>query len=109
MTGSRKIIKVFLASPGDLNDERQAAKSVVDEINKIWADFLGYQVELVGWEDTFPGFGRPQTQINHDLVRCEYFIGMIWMRWGTSPDDTGHYTSGFEEEFSIALSNQQKR
>jgi hypothetical protein len=46
MGDSRKIIKVFLASPGDLQDERRAAKAVVEEFNKLWADNLGYHVEL---------------------------------------------------------------
>ncbi len=52
MAVSRKIVKVFLASPGDLSDERKAAKSVVDEWNSLTADEFGYQVELIGWEDT---------------------------------------------------------
>jgi hypothetical protein len=99
MADSRKIVKVFLASPSDLQEERRAAKSVVDEFNKLWADSLGYHVELVGWEDTISGFGRPQEIINRDLVQCELFVGMMWKRWGTPPSNTGGYTSGFEEEF----------
>jgi hypothetical protein len=66
MADTRKIIKVFLASPGDLSDERRAAKAVVDEFNKLWADTLGYHVELVGWEDTVSRYGRPQELINQD-------------------------------------------
>ncbi len=68
MTESRKIVKIFLASPGDLQDERRAAKSVVDELNSNWAGYLGYHVELVGWEDTITAYGRPQDTINRDLV-----------------------------------------
>ena len=40
MADSRKIIKVFLASPGDLQEERRAAKAVVDEFNRLSADDL---------------------------------------------------------------------
>jgi hypothetical protein len=86
MPDSRKIIKVFLASPSDLGSERRAAKSVVEEFNKLWADRLGYHIELVGWEDTISGFGRPQELINRDLEQCELFIGMMWKRWGTPPN-----------------------
>jgi hypothetical protein len=96
MADSRKVVKVFIASPGDLQDERRVAKAVVDEFNKLWADKLGYHVELVGWEDTIAGFGRPQDLINRELERCELFVGMIWRRWGTSPAASGPYTSGFE-------------
>jgi hypothetical protein len=99
MPDTRRIIRVFLASPGDLQDERRAAKAVVDEFNKLWADALGHHVELVGWEDTLSQYGRPQGLINQDLARCELVIGMMWKRWGTPPSKTGPYTSGFEEEF----------
>jgi len=48
----RKIIKVFLGSPGDLEAERKAAKAIVDEENANHANLLNYHIELVGWEDT---------------------------------------------------------
>ena len=78
MASSRKIVKVFLGSPGDLKDERRTAKHVVDVFNKQWADNLGVHVELVGWEDTVSRWGRPQESINRDLDQCELFIGVMW-------------------------------
>lgn len=108
MATSRKIVRVFLASPGDLEDERRAVKDVVAEINTLWADWLGYHVELVAWEEMVSRYGRPQGSINRDLERCELFIGMMWKKWGTPPDLTGQYTSGFEEEFEISVSNREK-
>jgi hypothetical protein len=103
MADTRKILKVFLASPGDLKEERRAAKAAVDEVNSLVANPFGYHVELVGWEDTVSRFGRPQALINAELDHCEYFIGMLWRRWGTPPDSEGIYTSGFEEEFQRSL------
>lgn len=108
MTDSRKVLKVFLASPGDLAEERRATKTVVDEFNAQYADVFGYQVELVGWEDTVSRFGRPQEIINRELERCELFIGLMWKKWGTPPDDTGTYSSGFEEEFETSVSRRQR-
>ena len=32
----------------------------------------------------------------------------MWKRWGTPPDTTGSYTSGFQEEFSIARAHYEK-
>jgi hypothetical protein len=107
MTAVRKIAKVFLASPGDLVEERRAAKSVVDEFNNQLADTFGYQVDLVGWEDTLPNYGRPQALINRDLEGCDLFVGMIWKRWGSPPDTGGPYTSGFEEEFQISVNRRE--
>lgn len=107
MAGTRRFIKVFLASPGDLAEERKVAKEIVDEINSQLAPALGYQVELVGWEDTLPGVGRPQEIINRDLDGCDFFVGMLWKRWGTPPG-VESYTSGFEEEFNRAMSRNAK-
>lgn len=102
MASTRRFFKVFLASPSDLAEERFAAKGVVDEYNSQLAEKLGYQAELVGWEDTLPGMGRPQELINRDLDGCDLFVGMLWKRWGTPPDESGTYSSGFEEEFRLS-------
>jgi len=108
MADIRKVLRIFLASPGDLSDERRAAKEFVDEINGQFANAFGYHVELVGWEDTISGFGRPQSIINAELEQCEFFIGLMWKRWGTPPDHSGPYTSGFEEEFERSIQRRKK-
>ncbi|MCZ7859760.1 DUF4062 domain-containing protein [Agrobacterium salinitolerans] len=96
----RRIIKVFLASPGDLGDERRAAKAIVEEENKNHAFNAGYQIDLVGWEDTVAQARRAQAAINAELNQCDYFVGMMYKKWGSAPGKEDHpYTSGFEEEF----------
>jgi hypothetical protein len=94
----RSVLNLFLASPSDLTDERQVAREIVDEINR-YVRGLNWHVELLGWEDTLPGFSRPQELINRDVDSCDLFIGMLWRRWG---QPTGQYDSGFEEEFERA-------
>lgn len=98
-----KVVRVFLASPGDLQVERRLARDAVAEINRTVARPAGFHVDLIGWEDTLSAVGRPQGIINEDLETCQVFIGMLWARWGTPPDLDGRYTSGFEEEFTIAI------
>lgn len=97
---NRSIIKIFLASPGDLTEERRAAKRIVEEENINHAVVQGYQFELVGWEDTVAQHGRAQEIINRDLDQCNFFVGLVWKRWGTPPGPSdGPYSSGFEEEY----------
>jgi HEAT repeat protein len=91
-------LSVFLASPGDLAEERRLAKVVVESANRI-ARQLGWYVELLVWEDTRPAFARPQAVINRDVDTCDLFVGLLWERWG---QPTGEYSSGFEEEFERA-------
>ena len=108
MSSTRKILRAFLASPGDLQDERKAIHDAVTEFNTSLAEELGYHVELVGWEETIAGYGRPQHLINQDLDRCDLFIGMIWKRWGTPPDPDGEFTSGFHEEFERSVARRKQ-
>lgn len=61
---------------------------------------MGWHIDLLGWEDTLPGAGRPQALINDDVDNCDLFIGILHMRWG-SP--SGRFSSGFEEEFERAI------
>jgi hypothetical protein len=102
----RRLIKVFIASPGDLERERQSAHEVVNEINGALGRTFDVQIDLLGWEDTLPGVGRPQAIINRDVDDCDLFIGLLWKRWGTPSGE--EFSSGFEEEFGRALQRKQR-
>ena len=98
--------KVFIASPGGLQDEREAFRKTIldynEEIDKLHRDITFMPV---GWEDTLGGYGRPQSFINKDIIACDYFILLLWDRWGSPPDTPGksRYSSACEEEFALAL------
>lgn len=106
MIKSRKILAVFLASPSDLQAERQYARECVDEWNEVNADRSGWFVELMGWEDTLPQAGRPQEIINQEVDKCVLFVGMMHRLWG-NPTGSGA-TSGFHEEFTRAADRYDK-
>lgn len=97
-------LDIFIASPGDLNEERALLKKSIDSVNKMIRG-LGWHIELYGWEDTLLGNSRPQELINKDVDRCDLFLGMLWKRWG---QPTGEYSSGFEEEFDHAKKRNSK-
>jgi len=104
----KRQVNVFLASPGDLMEERKRARLVVEEVNTLIGESSDIRFELVGWEDTVSVFGRPQATINRELERCELFVGLMWRRWGTAPSTDGPFSSGFEEEFRSSVSRRQK-
>ncbi|MFK7787405.1 MAG: hypothetical protein AB8B56_19935 [Crocinitomicaceae bacterium] len=56
--------KVFIASPGGLEDERRAFSEEIEKYNRVEAMHRGVIFQPVGWEDTLPGIGRPQSIIN---------------------------------------------
>lgn len=95
--------RVFIATPGGLQPERQAFRRTLEEYNAAEAIPRGVLFIPVGWEDTLGGVGRPQSIINADIALCDYFLLMLCDRWGTPPEDSGTYTSGTEEEFHLAM------
>lgn len=100
-----KRLKIFLASPTDLEEERKIVKDVVDRVNTIIGRKVDCHLELYGWEDTSPCFSRPQDRINNDVDACDLFLGMLWQRWG---EPTGKFSSGFEEEFRRVCERRKK-
>lgn len=99
----RRVIKVFIASPGDLAVERRKFKEVIDELNRGFG--RGANVEFVGlgWEDALATTGRrPQDVINQDVDDCEVFILALHGRWGQMVRGTSPYSSYTEEEFHRA-------
>ena len=87
MISTKKIFRVFLASPNDLQDERKAVRNAVVECNEFWANVLGYHIELSGWEETVPGYGRPQDLINPNFrsVRFVHWFDLDEMGNSTKP------------------------
>src|SRR5579863_6563744 len=102
----RRILNVFLSSPSDVADERGIAEEVVAGINKTIGRRLGWHVDLFKWEDTSPGFGRPQSKINNAVDNCHLFIGLLHERWG---QPTGGFSSGFEEEYERARDRRKNQ
>lgn len=98
-----KEIKIFLASPGDVVEERLTVRRVVEEENNNHFKHSGYEIKVVGWEThSTPGKAKkhPQELINPLIDDCALFIGVLWTKFGTP---TADYESGTEEEYYHAL------
>lgn len=103
MAKSIRAISVFLASPGGLDYERSLFREEVQAYNEDSGYSDGVCFVPVGWELRASGIGRPQAQINEDLVECDFMIMMLWDRWGSPTDvGTGSYTAGVEEEYAVS-------
>ena len=106
MSESHNILRVFVASPSGLDQERKAIREVIDDINRRNSSYWGIQFQAVGWEDTIGGNRRAQEIINRDLETCDYFFGVLADHWGSPPNPSKNaepgYTSGFQEEYELA-------
>lgn len=94
--------KIFVASPGGLEDERQTFRDVISAYNEAEANHRGAHFVPVGWEITLRGVGRAQEKINEEVRQCDFFVLLLWDRWGTPTGSTKKYTSGTEEEYAVA-------
>jgi hypothetical protein len=102
MPRQEHILTVFVASPGDVADERARLEEVIRELNQAGARELGIRLELVRWEThAYPGVGDdPQDVINKQIPDdYDVFIGIMWCRYGAATKRAG---SGTVEEFERA-------
>ncbi len=98
MPFTANVIRVLIASPSDLVDERRVAINTVYEWNAQHAEAESVVLLPVAWEThATPRTGvRPQQAINEQIVdKSDILVGMFWTKLGTS---TGVAPSGTVEE-----------
>ena len=95
-------LRIFVASPGDVQAEREALDGVVDELQRtlgqdrpLFLDYVRYETHAA------PAMGDVQAVITEqlDLKDIDLFVGILWKRFGTPTPRAG---SGTEDEFQIA-------
>jgi hypothetical protein len=92
------ILRVLIASPSDLAEEREAATQAIHEWNALHAADDSLVLLPVKWEThATPRAGiRPQQAINEQLVQsADIVVGLFWTKFGTN---TGVAESGTAEE-----------
>ncbi|MEO1647099.1 MAG: SIR2 family protein, partial [Chloroflexota bacterium] len=107
-------LRVFLSSPGDVNDERKLALDVIEQLpyRPTFRDKVAFRV--VAWDK--PGAGTPmratltpQEAINENLPMpstCDIVVVLFWSRMGTPFDYEGvSYLSGTHFELMDALNS----
>ena len=100
----KREIRVFIASPGDLVEERVEFKKTIESLNKGFGDSEGVEFIPLGWEDTLACTGRrSQGVINIGIDKCDIFFLVMYKRWGQEAPDANPYSSYTEEEFYRAL------
>jgi hypothetical protein len=102
-------LRVFIASPAGLADERKAFGEEIQDYNEAESLPRDVLFHPVGWEDTLGAVGRPQAIINEDVRASDYFILLLWNRWGSPPDTrSSRFASGTEEEYHLVLRSSSK-
>lgn len=92
------VYRILIASPSDVEEEREVAARVIQD----WNDLNSFNKKIVllpvRWEThSSPAYGiRPQEAINKQIVDdCDLLLGFFWTKIGTP---TGEDLSGTIEE-----------
>jgi hypothetical protein len=91
-----KIIKLFLASSGDLENERKEISLWINRKNKRFIKNNTF-IELVIWEDLLHSFQgeRIQDYFNQEMLACDIVVALFYSK-------VGQFT---KEEFDLAYSS----
>lgn len=94
-------IRIFLASPGDVGDERELVTEIIEDLQLTVGKTKNIHLELVKWEThAYPDIASySQEVINNQVGDYSVLIGIMWKRFGTK---TKNANSGTEEEFNLA-------
>ena len=98
MPFSATVLRLMIASPGDVQTERGIVREVVSEWNSTNGANRNVLVLTVGWEtDVAPEMGdAPQAIIDKRILQdADLLVAMFWTRLGTP---TASYASGAVEE-----------
>src|ERR1700693_5575476 len=102
------VLRVLIASPGDVPKERIAARKAVKEWNSRYSLTRSIVLLPVMWERDLPNDGTemPQPLINRHLVdQCDICIGIFWSRIGTPTSK--HEGGAVEEVYRMIEANKQ--
>ena len=101
------VYRVMIASPGDVPQEREAAREIINEWNTVHSSHRKIVLIPLLWEyNTTPASGqRPQAIINDQLLKnADLLVGIFWMRVGSS---TGKAISGTVEELETHMKDNK--
>jgi hypothetical protein len=105
-----QLLKLVVASPGDVPSERKAMETIVADLNKIIIPQFDLELRLLRWEtDAWPAFHPEgaQGQVDEALQidDCDIMVGIFWKKFGTPVKDA---KSGTEHELKRAYTAWKK-
>jgi WD40 repeat protein len=110
-----KTLDIFISSPGDVREEREKARQVIEQLQHSYGSRVALKALL--WED-LPLGADASFQQGIDLLLSEKYnveiaIFVVWSRIGSPPgpplrSDGTQYRSGTEREFEFMLEARRR-
>lgn len=114
-TDKMKKLRIFISSPGDVQQERMIAKRVISDLSRAYRDYV--ILEPILWEDLpLEATGSFQGGIDYflKLSPIDIAVFILWSRLGTKlgssfcREDGSEYNSGTEYEFDMMYTLWQR-
>lgn len=108
-----KQFKIFVASPGDVEKERNIVDTIVGQINETIGDTLRINLKVVKWEQLPPEttLESIQERLNQKIKDCHFFLLILNKRYGQIED--GYTVSNTEREINTIIehlkNNKEKK
>jgi hypothetical protein len=116
------MIRVFVGSPGDVEEERERAFQIIERLNRDPLLPEAWRIEGIGWDKNhYPRISwlSPQEAIHRGIAQpaaCDIAVFIFWSRIGTqlpagsfAPNGAGEQPTGSLWEFHDALEAGQAR
>lgn len=111
-----KKLRIFISSPGDVQQERTVAKKVITQLNRTFSKHI--ELEALLWED-MPLLSTSSFQEGIDQIVNKYAIDIavfiLWSRLGSTlgkkytKKDGSLYTSGTEYEYDMMMESFRRQ
>lgn len=96
-------LRIFLASPSDLEAERDAVRKCVQEHKASREDVSHVTYQVVEWDRVRGTARRAQEAIDELIAESHFMVVLFKGAWGNEPGSPWGYTSGTEEELFTGL------
>ncbi len=107
-----KVIPVFIASPGDVQVEREYCRHAVEQLSPRLFRLFGTALSIVDWHEFAPDAGCKaneafQLRILNAIEPDSLFVGILYERIG-SPIAHNSLITGTEAEYDYAIRNRTR-
>lgn len=96
-------LRIFLASPRDLEDERAAVRTCVEAHKACREGVSNVNYEVIEWDRVRGTARRAQEAIDELIAESHFMVVLFRSAWGSEPGSPWGYTSGTEEELFTGL------
>lgn len=103
-----KHYRVFISSPGDVEQERAVAERIINDASRTLRETIHVCLDVIMWEKFPPDISEVsiQKRINEKVATCDFFLLILNKRYGSL--EQGEPLSNTEREVNAMIESKRK-